>query len=265
MNARAFARETNEYGARQVSDHKGRFGLFAVLPLPDIDATLREVEYAFDTLRADGVGLLTSYGNRWLGDKDFEPVFDELNRRKAIVYSHPVDAPCCVNLLAETGPQTVEWNTDTSRAIWSFINDGMSAATSGSLVAGNVASSAPSRATRYPDIRFVWSHAGGSLLGLVSRFLGRGAAADSLASTPQPNSRLHHLRRFYYDTAASANPVQMQALKSLVGSSQIVFGSDFPFASAMVAVQGLQTSGFSAEELRAVERQNALKLLSRTA
>ena len=107
--------------------------------------------------------------------------------------------------------------------------------------------------------------AGGSLLGLVSRFLGRAALADSLGSTPEPNSRPHHLRRFCYDTAASANPVQMQALKSLVGVSQIVFGSDFPFASAMIAVQGLQTSGFSDEELRAIERHNALKLLSRAA
>src|ERR1043166_7165380 len=205
VNLRAFARVTKEYGARQVADHKGRFGLFAVLPLPDIDATLREIEFVFDTLRADGVGLLTSYGTRWLGDKEFEPVFDELNRRKAVVYSHPVDAPCCLNLLPDTGPQTVEWNTDTSRAIWSFINDGMSAETGGSLVAGNVTSSVPSQATRHPNIRFLWSHAGGSLLGLVSRFLGRGAAPESLLRTPQPNSRLHHLRRFYYDTAASAN------------------------------------------------------------
>ena len=81
-----------------VSDHKGRFGLFAMLPLPDVDASLKEIEYAFDTLHCDGVGLLTSYGDIWLGDRQLPPVFDELNRRNAIVYTHPTDATCCHNL-----------------------------------------------------------------------------------------------------------------------------------------------------------------------
>ena len=105
------ARETNEYGASLVSGHRDRFGLFAYLPLPDIDASLLEIEYAFDTLRANGVGLLTSYGNHWLGDSAFQPVFDELNRRRAVVYTHPTDGPCCHSLLPNTIPQTVEWNT----------------------------------------------------------------------------------------------------------------------------------------------------------
>ena len=74
QDARVFAREMNEYGAKLVSDHRGRFGLFAMLPLPDIDASLREIEYAFDTLGADGVGLATSYGRQWLGDDGFDAV-----------------------------------------------------------------------------------------------------------------------------------------------------------------------------------------------
>jgi 6-methylsalicylate decarboxylase len=249
-----FAREANEYAAKVASDYKGRFGFFAFLPLPDIDASLQEIEYAFDTLRADGVGLLTSYGNHWLGDAAFQPVFDELNRRHAIVYSHPTDGPCCHNLLSNTIPHTVEWNTDTSRAIWSLINDGTDRPP--------VTTPGPSMATRYANITFVWSHGGGTLLGFIGRFLGQGSTRNvDLSQTPAPNSKLYHLRRFYYDTALSANRIQMQALRELVGSSQIVFGSDFPFMPILDTVEGLQRCGLNLEELRAIGRDNALKML----
>jgi predicted TIM-barrel fold metal-dependent hydrolase len=113
--SRRLTREMNEYGAQMASDYKGRFGLFAVLPL--IDESLKEIEYAFDTLKADGAGVLTSYGNRWLGDPAFQPVFDELNRRKAIVYTHPIDAPCCQDIMPGANPTTLEFPTDTSRTI----------------------------------------------------------------------------------------------------------------------------------------------------
>jgi predicted TIM-barrel fold metal-dependent hydrolase len=251
QEAISLARDMNEFGARMVADHKGRFGLFAVLPLPDIDATLREIEYALDTLHADGVGLLTSYGDKYLGDKAFEPVFDELNRRNAVVYTHPTDAPCCHNLLPITGPATIEWQTDTSRSIFSMIADG----------AGPESSRVPSRATRYANIKLIWSHAGGTLIGLMNRFLGAQISAATLAQTPPMNSRLYHLRRFYYDIAQSTNVVQMQALKGIVGASQIVFGADFPYFTIVDHVEGLKTCGFSAEELRGIDRNNGLRIL----
>jgi 6-methylsalicylate decarboxylase len=251
QEAISLTREMNEFGARMVTDYKGRFGLFAVLPLPDIDASLREIEYALDTLHADGVGLLTSYGDRWLGDKAFEPVFDELNRRNAIVYSHPTDATCCHNLLPATSPGTIEWQTDTARSIFSMIADG------GGLDGVRFTS----RATRYANIRFVWSHAGGSLIGLMNRFLGAQVSAASLSHAPPLNSRLYHIRRFYYDTAQSTNPLQMQALKGLVGASQIVFGADYPYSTIVNHVEGLQTCGFSGEELHGIDRNNALRIL----
>lgn len=253
--ATTFAREANEYAARIASDHPGRFGLFAFLPLPDVDASLREIEYAFDTLGADGVGILTSYGNHWTGDAAFQPVFDELNRRHATVYSHPTDGPCCHDLLPNTIPQTVEWNTDTSRAIWSLINDGTDLPP--------VTTPGASKATRYANITFVWSHAGGTLLGLIGRFLGQGYTGNvDLSTPPARDSQLHHLRRFYYDTALSANRITMQALKELVGPSQIVFGSDFPFVPILDTVEALRTCGFTAEELSGIERENALRFLA---
>lgn len=246
-------REINDYGAKLVSDYKGRFGLFGVLPLPDIDASLREMEHVLGGLKADGVVLRTSYGNKWLGHPSFQPVFDELNRRKAVVYTHPIDAPCCQTLMPGVPGTTIEYNTDTSRAIFSLINDGAGASRTTSM------------ATRYSDVTFIWSHAGGSLLGLVGRFLGAAANGDKLAQAPEKNSKLYHLRRFYYDTAGSANPVEMQALKMLVGVSQIVFGSDFPFGNPPIVsiAEGLETCAFSAAELRSINRDNALRILPR--
>ena len=95
---RRLARACNDYGAKLVQDHPTRFGLFAAMPLPDVDATLKEIAYAYDTLKADGVGLLTSYGDTWLGNPAFRPVMEELNRRKAVVHVHPTAANCCRNL-----------------------------------------------------------------------------------------------------------------------------------------------------------------------
>lgn len=242
--ARKLARELNEYGAASlVGAHKGRFGLFAVLPLPDIDGSLREVEYAFDTLKVDGIGLLTSYGNQWLGDKAFAPVFEELNRRRALVYVHPTDAACCPNLVPGVAAQMLEYPTDTTRTIASLIVSGT--------------------ASRTPDVRYVFSHAGGTLVAIAGRFLGAQASADALTKPAEPDSRLHHVRRFYYDTAGAANALNMQALKTLVSVPQILFGTDAPFFDGTPIVQGLRASGFSAAELQAVERDNALRLLPR--
>src|SRR5262245_32776002 len=114
------ARPFNEFAARLGNDHKGRFGLFATLPLPEIDASLKEIGYAFDVLKADGIGLVTSYGDLWLGDAKLRPVLAELNRRKAVVYVHPADAPCCVNMSYWTPPVVgswIEWPMHTARTI----------------------------------------------------------------------------------------------------------------------------------------------------
>jgi hypothetical protein len=178
-------------------------------------------------------------------------VFDELNRRGAIVYTHPTDAPCCHGL-ANASPATLEWFTDTARSIMSLLADN-----------GGGAPTPPSAATRYSNITFIWSHAGGTLIGAVSRVVG-GVDSASLAGTPAVNSRLHHVRRFYYDTAGSANPVAMQGLKMLLGgTSHIVFGTDVPYGTSAQISGALQTVGFSPAELAGIERDNALAILPR--
>ncbi|MBI4459120.1 MAG: amidohydrolase family protein [Acidobacteria bacterium] len=252
---RVLVRELNEYGAKMVSDFPGRFGLMAVLPMPIADLCLKEIEYAFDTLKAEGIGLLSSYGNYWLGSNLFQPVFDELNRRRAIVYVHAIDAPCCQDLMPGVGAATLEYNHDTARTIYSLVrkeppyND---------------------KATRYSNIRFIFSHAGGTMPILIQRYggVGSGDVINENLANPNPpaNSMLYHLRRFYYDTAQSSNIVQMTALKTIAGASQIVYGDDYPFGAEETAERtkhGLQKSGLTPQELQGVYRENAVKLFTR--
>ncbi len=112
-------RESNEYSKKLETDHAGRFGTFAMLPLPNIDDSLKEIAYAFDTLKVDGVGIMTSYGDKWLGHATFAPVWEELNRRKATVYTHPTAANCCVNLVRGIDDAYLEFGADTTRSIFS--------------------------------------------------------------------------------------------------------------------------------------------------
>lgn len=241
--ARRDARELNEWAvAKMVDPHKGRFGLFASLPMPDVEGTLREIEYAFDTLKADGVSIITSYDDKWLGDKSFEPVFEELNRRSAVVFTHPLEPACCKNPLKGMGPQTLDYPTDTTRTILSLL---MSNA-----------------GTKYPNVKFIFSHAGGTLVSIAQRVFGNQVSADSLAKPAEANSKLYQARHFYYDTAGSANPVQLQSLKLLIPPSQILFGTDYPFGNLEATVSGVQTSGLTADDLRGVLRNNSLTLLS---
>ncbi len=242
--ARALARECNEYGARLAADHPGRFGNFAALPLPDTEGSLREIEYALDVLKADGIGLMTSYEGKWLGDPAFGPVFDELNRRKAVVYTHPTTPECCRNLIPEVVDSVIEFATDTTRTIASLLFSGTAA--------------------RCPDIRFIFSHAGGTLPFLIERIT-RVTLLRKDLEPRVPRGALHEIRRFYYDIAQAAHPMALGPLMKLVEVSQVLFGTDFPFRTSIDHVDGLAAYGFGPADLRAIERDNALRLLPRRA
>jgi len=240
--AARLARESNEYTKKLMSDHPGRFGLFAMLPMPHIDESLKEIAYAFDTLKADGVGLMTSYNDKWLGYPQFAPIWEELNRRKATVYTHPTTPNCCVNLVQGIPESTAEFGVDTTRTIASLIFSGTS--------------------QRYKDINWIFSHGGGALTAFAERF------QIQMVTTPPYKGKFTRaivdgeLNRFYYDTAQIANAVTIGALAKLVPMSQIVFGTDYPYRTAIEHVKGL-AANFNAAELAAIDRENALRILPR--
>lgn len=243
QKTRALARACNEFGANVVHAHPTRFGLFATLPLPDVDASLKEIAYAYDTLKTDGIGLLTSYDDVWLGNQAFRPVMEELNRRKAIVAVHPTAASCCRNLEYGLAPGSIEYGTDTTRAIIGVTFSG--------------------DAVRFPQIRFIWSHAGGSLPFLAGRIEGGSAAAKSAL----PNGFIAEASTFYYDLAGAANKGAIASLLQLVKPSQILFGTDFPpGGSAAAEAKAIAATGMlDGAALRAVDRDNAVRLLPRFA
>ncbi len=240
-DAADIARSSNEYARKLVDDSKGRFRMFALLPMPHVDETLKEMAYALDVLKADGVAFMTSYGNQYLGDKAFAPVMDELNRRKATAYTHPNNPACCVNIASSVPPVIVEYGTDTSRTIASLIFS--------------------DTAKRCPDINFIFSHAGGTLTSLTDRFLVQIQRFPPYAKRGFTTERvLSEIRQFYYDTAQASNPILMGALSKLVPMSQILFGSDYPYRTATEHVAGLAKI-FNASELRAIDYENSRRIM----
>ena len=237
------ARACNEYAGKLVQDHPNRFGFFAAMPLPDVDATLKEIAYAYDTLKADGVGLFTSYGDTWLGNPAYRPVMEELNRRNAVVHVHPTAANCCrdLNYAPGVGPGSMEYGTDTTRAI------------TGICFSGD--------AGRFPNIRWIWSHAGGTMPFLAGRIDG----ASGNFKAQMPNGLISELKKFYYDLAGAANSGAIASLQKLVNVDKIMFGTDFPPGgnSKGVAQTLRELKAFSDNELRAIERDNAVRLLPR--
>lgn len=234
------ARRVNEYAAEIVRSHPDRFGLFAVIPLPDTESSLREIEYAFAVLKVDGIGLMTSYDDKWLGNPIYQPVFEELNRRRAVVFVHPTTGVCCRTLLPDVNPIMLEIPQDTTRAVTNLLFSGAF--------------------TKFKDIRFVFTHAGGNVPMMVGRMH---QYAASNISERLPNGIEYDLRRLHYDIAGTAYRPAIAALTSLIPSAQILFGSDHPFIPLAETAEGMMRLGFSDDDLRRIGHDNALALLPR--
>jgi predicted TIM-barrel fold metal-dependent hydrolase len=243
--ARELARRCNEMSARLISDHSQRFGAFAVLPLPDVEASLLELEYALDTLQLDGVTMLSSIGNKYLGDPSSDALYSELNRRRTVVFVHPAVPPGSDVLKLILPPSLIEFTFDTTRAVASLLF-------SGTL-------------ERYPDIRFIFSHAGGTVPYLAWR-ISLGEWLPGI-SEKVPQGVITYIKRLYYDTALSTTRYTLRSLQELIDISHILFGSDYPFLPEPVVsatISDFQSyDGFTEQDRRVIEWGNALSLFPR--
>jgi 6-methylsalicylate decarboxylase len=240
--ARRLSRAWNEAAAKMVQDYPGRFGFFGVVAPPDPDGALEEIAYALDTLKADGIGLVSNYDGRELGDPSFAPVLEELNRRKAVVYVHPTVAPCCASLIPGLLPQMIEFPFDTTRTIASL------------LVSGTLA--------RLGDIRWIFSHGGGTLPFLAAR-MNEIARANKEAAERNPRGIEYQLKQLYCDTASANSAPQLAAMISFFPPSHILFGSDYPFVPPQQRIEGIEHYPMSPQLRAGIDRGNALELLAR--
>lgn len=237
-------KNVNDYGAQMVKDYPGRFGLFAALTMIDVESTLKEIAYVFDVLKADGVGIQTNYGDKWPGHPDFAPIFQELNRRKALVYFHPLAANCCGRLNTGTFPAVIEVPHDTTRAVVNLL-------LSGSFV-------------KFRDIRWLFSHGGGTIPMLAGRINFFHRNAKNIADVA-PQGIEAELKRLYYDTANATHPSSMASLLKLVPSSQVVYGSDYPYVPMDTQANALTELGLEKNVLQQIQYLNADNLLKRSA
>ncbi len=243
--ARELARSNNEYLAQLIGDYPRRFGAFACLPLPDVEAALSELTYALDTLGLDGVSLMSNVDRRYMGDPAYDALFDELNRRQAVAFMHPHTPD--ENEVPGLGlpVSLLEFVFETTRAVARLLFSGTM--------------------ERCPDLRIILPHAGGTVPFVALR-LCLGQFWPGLQEYV-PQGVIAYLQRFYYDTALSGAPFALRSLQELVDNSHILFASDYPFAPEMATVAtigGLNDyNGFDQEALQSIYCGNALALFPR--
>lgn len=243
----ALCRRVNEAGAALVRDHPGRFGFFASLPMPDVEAALAEIAFAFDRLDVDGVILETNSEGEYLGSPRFAPVFAELNRRGAVVFLHPTSPACFEQVGLGRPAPMLEFPLDTTRTIVDL------------LYARTLQAN--------PDLKVIVPHGGAALPALVARIA---AFANLRLITPRPTSEeevFETLRTLYYDVALSAHPVALDGLRRIAPLTQILFGSDWPFTPELGVARNLHQltndNGLSEADLQAIARANAERVFPR--
>jgi predicted TIM-barrel fold metal-dependent hydrolase len=234
--ARELARRCNEFSAELVRSRPDRFRGFACLPLPDVDASFVELSYALDVLGLDGFVLFTNSVGVYMGDAVLEPVFEELERRKSVVYVHPNPSPDAAAHALGLPDNLLDFPTDTNRAVaqMHYTN----------------------RFARTPNVKYIFSHAGGSIPYLAARF----AIIDEMGFVPGGELRgsaADMFRRIYWDTALAASDPVLRMLRDVAGIGQVLYGTDFPYLRRDLAVRSKQRISLSGE-LNDSERRDIL-------
>jgi predicted TIM-barrel fold metal-dependent hydrolase len=244
-----FGRRCNDYSAELIAQYPKRFGCFGLVPMHDIDAAIAEARYCLETLRFEGISLFASYGEKFLGDAAFDPLLRYLDSRNTVVHVHPSLHPSSKSLDLPWPGFMIEYPFDTTRAAVNLLF-------SGAL-------------ERFPNIRFILSHAGGTLPFLAWR----------LSVAPMIDKRLKQrtreeifagLKTFWYDNALASGAAPMGTLSHIAAEERIVFGSDWPFCNDQVVTE--EVADFTAPDflspqtIAMIARDNALKLFpNRTA
>ena len=219
---RRLARQFNDYLAELKAGSNGRFGGFAFLPLPDIDAAVAEAGRVQDELGLEGICLLTSVDDRYIGDPMFWPLYAELNRRKMVVFLHPCYPPGVEAKGWDIPRMLIDYPFETTKVATNLIFNGVM--------------------EQFSDIKWILSHAGGTLPMLAHRI----AIFDTRTKFKDkyPKGALHYIRQFYYDTALSGDKAPLDALMAFADPARILFGTDYPYIAAEVAEA--ETRGFEA-------------------
>lgn len=246
--ARTLARRCNEFAARLVQSRPDRFGSFAALPLPDVDGALEELSYALDVLKLDGVLLFSNVQGTYLGDPRLEPVFTELHKRAATVFVHPNPSPDPVAHRLGLPDSLIDFTADTTRAVAEMLYS--------------------NRFARTSNIKYIFSHAGGTIPYLAGRF----GIVDEMNVIPGADARrtaAETFRTLYWDTALAFGDPVLRMLRSVVGLDHVMCGSDYPYFRRDLAVGCIstlkRTEELTTSERRAVLSANALRLFPRFA
>ena len=246
QKAKKLARRCNEFLAEIIEQRPDRLAGFACLPLPDVDSSLSELAFALDELGLDGVVAFTNANGVYLGDRRLEPVFQELERRKCVVYVHPNASPDPVAHSLGLPDNLIDFTTDTNRVVaqMHYTN----------------------RFARTPSVRYIFSHAGGSIPYMAARF----AIIDEMGFVPGGDERetaANMFRRMYWDTALSASDPVLRMLRDVAGIDHVLYGTDFPYLRRDLAVGSkqriLESSVLSDLDRHGILGRNAAHLFPR--
>ncbi len=247
QKAKDLSRRINEEGTRLRHVYSGRFGLFAVTPLPNIEMAIEEATYAMDQLGAEGAGVESNRHGLYHGDSKLDPFYAKLNKRKAAMFVYPTSQSCrgCLLLSLGYARPMLEFMFETTRTVTNLVLSGVT--------------------TRFPDIRIIVLHAGAALPVLASRvdsvapFLSKGSQKEV------PKLKVE-MRKLYYDMAGAPLPELLDALLKIEDAGHLLYGSDWPFtpiAGVQDVASGLDSTPLLNGDLpQAVMMTNALKLFA---